>query len=104
MLVLSCLNLPEYVSLLQRSAAGSQPPPSPEALPLGGKVKDVHTELRGWAGAEPSIPLLLTWAALTRLMDPYVDLGGAGRRGEGGRGKNRAPLLTGAHHRAELCC
>lgn len=76
LLLLSVLDLPAYIRLT------SAPPPGPAAptpldglLPLGGKVRDLHGELRGWRGSETNAALLLTWSAVIKLLEPYVDLG-----------------------------
>jgi hypothetical protein len=41
------------------------------------QVRDVHNELRGWAGTDTNALLLLTWSAIIKLLEPYVDFGEA---------------------------
>jgi hypothetical protein len=73
---------------LARSPISSSPiaPPRPRddsspprADPVGwnpAQVRDVHNEIRGWAGTETNALTLLTWSAIVKLLEPYgVDLG-----------------------------
>lgn len=82
-LVLSALGLPDYISMVQ--AGPGSVARGPDALPLGGKMRDVHGRIREWVGGQASVMLFLTWSALVRLLeqllDQMPDLGG--ERGSG---------------------
>eukprot|EP00798_Chlamydomonas_sp_ICE-L_P018574 gene18574-25083_t len=72
LLVLSALDLPEYVTITAASSTSTVT--TPDALPLGGKMQDVHNELRSWAGTVTNAGLLLTWSAVVKLTESYSDL------------------------------
>ncbi|KAG1679511.1 hypothetical protein FOA52_011111 [Chlamydomonas sp. UWO 241] len=78
LLLLATLDLGAYVRLMSGPPPGHAAPVSLDDLvPLGGKVRDVHNELRGWAGTDTNALLLLTWSAIIKLLEPYVDFGEA---------------------------
>ncbi len=68
-LLIYSLDIPAHLSL------GANGPQSADALPLGGKTKDIHADICAWPGGAASVMLWGTWAALTRFFEPCLDLG-----------------------------
>ncbi|GAX74714.1 hypothetical protein CEUSTIGMA_g2162.t1 [Chlamydomonas eustigma] len=76
MLLLCVLDPSAYISLTSSAPpAPSAPSSRDDIVPLGGKVRDVHNELRSWRGTKTNAALLLTWSAIIKLVEPYDDLG-----------------------------
>lgn len=70
-LVLSALGLPDYIAMVQ--AGPGSVARGPDSLPLGGKMKDVHASIRGWAGGQASVMLFLAWGSVVRLLEQLLD-------------------------------